>query len=662
MTIYQTHEQMYQFQHLPAYASYLLRDRLDDYVKENLRLSYEVNLPLLKFLQHLNEEEKFQLSKKTSAEFLAYLSENRVRQQIEDSLRRWLDNQLPILGKYDIDAKDITIINYVRAKVLKHWLPEYTSDVDLILKLNDEIDLLALGQNTTSTNAYIQILKERIEEELHFSQNVINASPSITYIFDLKDQKIIYVNGKVEAIMGYTIEEVIGKETNLIADFIHPEDQPVVAQLIQNLMQDLTGKTYQTEFRIINKQETYDWLRSYCVVYKRNEAGMPTQVLASGYKINEEKETATALLKQEKQLLEAQAVAHVGSYEWDLVNDISISTPELRKIFEADKRQTIEEMMANVHPDDKEKLYAAIQDSFTSGIYNCEYRYLTRSGEKVIDSKGIITYNPDGKPIFLTGTVQDVTERKRIEESLLKKTLELERSNMQLQEFASVASHDLKEPLRKIAMFSDIILTSDWDELPQKTKTNLSKITEAAQRMQQLIEGILTYSAVGSEVQKQRCNLETVLHEALANLEYRIKDTQAQIHSDGLPEVVTIPFQMQQLFQNLISNALKFSRKEVCPEVMIKHKIVLPNEVKHLHVQPAAHYLQIKVSDNGIGFNNEAAEKIFGLFQRLHGKSTYEGSGLGLAICRKVIENHGGAITATSTLGAGATFIITLPI
>jgi PAS domain S-box-containing protein len=662
LTIYQSHPQMYVFRHLPAYAAFLLQQHLDDYIGELIRLSYEVKLPLLNHLKHLSEADLVQFVRKGSITYLTYLSENRAKQQIEDSLQQWLTNQMQIIGKDDVMAEDITIINYVRARTLKRWMREYSSELDVILELNAEIDDLKLGQNTTFANAYIQVLKERIEEELHFSHNLINASPSITYIFDLKDQRITYINGKVEAILGYTTQDVLGKETNLIADFIHPDDQPVVAQLIKHLIADQQGKTYQAEFRLINKQETYDWLRSYCVVYKRDEAGNPIQVLVSGYKINEEKKTATTLQNQEKLLLEAQAIAHIGSYEWDIINDTLIGSPELHKILGAGRRQTLDEIMERVHPDDQKKLHIALQRAFTSGQHACEFRYLSANGEKVIDGKGVVTFNSEGEPVLMTGTVQDITARKRIEENLLKKTLELEHSNIQLQEFASVASHDLKEPLRKIAMFSDIIITSDWDVLPEKTKTNISKITESAQRMQQLIEGILTYSAVGAEGKMQYCSLEAILQEALSNLEYRLKDTNAVVTSDGLPKADVIPFQMQQLFQNLISNSFKFSRKGTPPRVQLTHRIVTPWEADGKQVQHADRYLQILVCDNGIGFNNEASEKIFGLFQRLHGKSSYEGSGIGLAICRKIVENHGGQITATSEQDKGATFVITLPL
>jgi light-regulated signal transduction histidine kinase (bacteriophytochrome) len=262
----------------------------------------------------------------------------------------------------------------------------------------------------------------------------------------------------------------------------------------------------------------------------------------------------------------------------------------------------------------------------------------------------------------MTGTIQDITERKQVEETLIRKTLELERSNIQLQEFASIASHDLKEPLRKISMLADMIIATEEKALSDKGKSNLQKITNAALRMQQLIEAVLSYSSVESGVQKQKCSLEALIQEALTNLETRIKETNAIIISDGIPEAEVVPFQIQQLFQNLIANALKFSKKEERPKITITHSFLSPEDVNGLPVQQASRYLQIRVSDNGIGFSNDASEKIFGLFQRLHAKSTYEGSGLGLAICRKIVEYHGGAITATSEPNQGATFSVTLSI
>jgi light-regulated signal transduction histidine kinase (bacteriophytochrome) len=380
------------------------------------------------------------------------------------------------------------------------------------------------------------------------------------------------------------------------------------------------------------------------------------------FDITVEKETSVALLKREKQLLEAQAIGKIGSFEWDIVNDTSISSPELRNIFETDHRQSLEEMLQKVNPDDVEMVQKALAEAFTSGIYQCEFRYMAPSSEKVIDSKGIVSFDEDRNPLTLTGTLQDITERKKIEESLLKNTIELEHSNTQLQEFAYIASHDLKEPLRKIGMFSNIIMTTDWDLLPERTKNNIQKISDSATRMQKLIESILSYSTINAEQEKVHCSLEEILQEALNNLEYKLQETGAVVLSDGLPDAAVVPFQMQQLFQNLIGNSLKFSRKLIKPEVKVSHSFVAAKEVPIKDLKQAKQYLRIEVADNGIGFDEEAAEKIFGLFQRLHGRSDYEGSGVGLAICKRIVERHGGIITASSKVWEGATFAFFLPV
>ncbi len=258
--------------------------------------------------------------------------------------------------------------------------------------------------------------------------------------------------------------------------------------------------------------------------------------------------------------------------------------------------------------------------------------------------------------------IRDVTEQKSNQAQLEQKTHELERSNQQLHEFASIASHDLKEPLRKISMFVDVILTTEQQALSQSAQTNLQKIADAAGRMRQLTEGILSYSSFGTTEDKEWCSLEDLYLEAITNLESRIKETNALVLSDGLPEAPVLPLQMQQVFQNLLSNALKFSKKEERPSIHVTHTFLSSKDLDVKPLKPANQYLQIAFKDNGIGFSKHLSEKIFGLFQRLHGKAAYEGSGLGLAICRKIVANHGGTITASSELGGGSTFIVTLPL
>lgn len=655
----ESNEQMLHFVHLPSFSVFLLQ-HIDAYTKELVRLAYEVNLPLLKHLQHLSEEERFLYSKRLNIEFLTNISQNNAIGHIKAVTERWLSNQFENIGRLDVHAQDITLINYVRSKAQKKFINQYTTDPEIAYRLHSEIDDLSFVFNTKSINDYLQVLKDKIEEEAHFSKNIIEASPGIIFIYDLAEQREVYINGRVEEVTGFKPEEILAA-VNPIAQFTHPDDLPVMAHFLRTVMEGNGRKTHQADYRFRNKSGHYLWLRCYAVVYKKSVAGAPLQILAAAFDIGTEKETADALLKREKQLLEAQAIGKIGSFEWDIVKDTTVSTPEIGAIFESDNRQTLAELLLHVHPDDVAKLESALSEAFTTGVYHCEYRYRAKTGEKVIDSRGIVSFDTNKNPVTLMGTIQDVTERKRIEENLLKNTLELQYSNAQLQEFASVASHDLKEPLRKIGMFSNIIMTTDWDQLPERTKSNVQKIADSVERMQQLIEGILAYSSLNTQQEKERCSLEQLLEEALNNLEFKIKETGALISSDGLPQAQVIPFQVQQLFQNLVGNALKFSKKGITPQIKITHSILPAASQHNSKLAYASQYLKIEVADNGIGFNKDAAEKIFGLFQRLHSKADYEGSGLGLAICKRVVENHGGIISAVSELHVGSSFTVILP-
>lgn len=642
---------------LPAYARFLLQEKLDDYTREQVRLSFALDLPLLKLFKHLSDEEIFHFSRQGQQEFLSYLSQNNVSGHIEVSMQRWLTNQLPTIGKYDVTATDITLAGLVRSKTLKSFLTNYAVAPEQLWGLNTEIDELIHAYTTASTDAYIGLLKEKIEEEAHFSANIVTASPSITYIYEISSKKVLYVSQKVEGVLGYTAEEILRAE-DVFASLLHPDDVPILFENMQKVILDEEKKTYYSDYRFKDKDGAYHWIRNYVVPYKKDAKGMAVQLLGAAFDVTLEKETALALQERETQLLEAQAIGKIGSFKWDIIRDDSESSPELRKIFETTGRQSLAQMMEKLHPHDKERMQKDIADSFKTGYFKSEFRYLSSAGYKVIESTGKVFYTEEGAPATLIGTIQDITERKRFEESLVQKSLDLEHSNAQLQEFAYVASHDLKEPLRKIGMFSNIILSTDWDNLSDSTKINFEKINTAAKRMQQLIEGILSYSSLTAKVQKEPYPLQQALQEAIDSLEFKIKDSHADIEYEPLPAVPVVAFQMQQLFLNLISNALKFSRKGIPPHIRISNR-----EVDSIHrLDNPGKHIEISVQDNGIGFSKEASDKVFGLFKRLHTRSDYEGSGVGLAICKKIVENHGGTIWAVSEEGVGTTFSFTLPL
>ena len=263
---------------------------------------------------------------------------------------------------------------------------------------------------------------------------------------------------------------------------------------------------------------------------------------------------------------------------------------------------------------------------------------------------------------LLGGVGVDITERKRAEEDLRTFAAQLQRSNAELQDFVTAASHDLQEPLRKIRAFGDRLKHTSAEALGDEGRDYLDRMENAAARMQTLIQDLLQYSRVTTKAQPfVPTDLAQTVLEVLSDLDIRIEQTGGRVEVAELPTVEADPLQMRELVQNLVGNALKFHRPGEPPLVRISARLLDPDG------QPGAEretpqWCEISVADNGIGFEDKYAARIFDMFHRLHGWSQYEGSGLGLSICRKIVQRHGGRIVARSSPGQGATFLVTLPL
>jgi two-component system sensor kinase FixL len=252
----------------------------------------------------------------------------------------------------------------------------------------------------------------------------------------------------------------------------------------------------------------------------------------------------------------------------------------------------------------------------------------------------------------------DISEQKNSEEKLKKYAQKLERSNQELQDFAFIASHDLNEPLRKIQAFGELLQRKFAPALGPDGLEYVERMRGATKRLQDMIKGLLAYSrVVTTGAGFVPVDLGLLVRDVLSDLEWQIEKSGATVTLESLPTLEVDPNQMRQLFQNLISNALKFRRQE---PILIK--IFGRPHAVHKDEKNEVEYLDIIVEDNGIGFEDIHAERIFSLFERLHGRSAYEGTGMGLAICRRIVERHGGCITACGVPGKGATFMVALPI
>ncbi|MGD0233531.1 MAG: ATP-binding protein [Syntrophorhabdales bacterium] len=264
-----------------------------------------------------------------------------------------------------------------------------------------------------------------------------------------------------------------------------------------------------------------------------------------------------------------------------------------------------------------------------------------------------------GKPTAILEINIDITERKRADDEIKRHAAKLEVSNRELQDFAFVASHDLQEPLRKIQAFGDQLKSGHTGSLDAEGLDYLDRMQSAAVRMQALIQSLLNYSRVTSKAQPfSQIDLAAVAREAVGDLEASIKETDGRVEIGDLANIDADSTQMRQLFQNLIGNALKFHGDEK-PVIRVYGETVENPGPKKSASRDGGY--RIFVEDNGIGFDEKYLDRIFTPFQRLHGRGTYEGTGIGLAICRKIVERHGGTITAKSTAGKGSTFIVTLP-
>ncbi|UTA68321.1 CHASE3 domain-containing protein [Emticicia sp. 21SJ11W-3] len=258
----------------------------------------------------------------------------------------------------------------------------------------------------------------------------------------------------------------------------------------------------------------------------------------------------------------------------------------------------------------------------------------------------------------------ELRRRLKFQHKLENKIDELNRSNADLEQFAYVSSHDLQEPLRKIRSFSDRLVRKHAEALNEDGKETLEKITTAAERMQNLINDLLDFSRLVNrkEANFQNVNLQETLDKVLNDLSVKIEEKKADIITKKLPYIWGVSFQINQLFLNLISNALKFTSENRLPVIEIDYTIAKGAEIPGIEdLRKEFDYHKIVVKDNGIGFEAEYAEKIFVIFQRLHGRNHYEGTGVGLAICRRIMSNHNGFIFAESQPDEGATFILYFP-
>jgi signal transduction histidine kinase len=384
--------------------------------------------------------------------------------------------------------------------------------------------------------------------------------------------------------------------------------------------------------------------------------------------ITELKQATQKLRQSEGLLRESEALAHNGSWEWQSASQYFYWSEEMYNIhglLPFSTFITINSLLQYIHPDDVYRVRRTFANARRNkSSFTVNYRIVRPNGEvRFVFSTAKAKVDKTLAGVSYVGNTQDVTVVRETERRLEEIINELNMSNKELEQFAYVASHDLQEPLRKIRAFGDRLQSKYSEKLDDEGQDYIQRMQNAAERMQILIDDLLAFSRATRETRVfVPVNMGALLNRIVTDMDYTIETAGAKVDLQVDVEIDGIAAQLAQVFQNLISNALKFTRPDVPPHIVVSHRLCLGTEFDNPVVQAEQYYCAIEVRDNGIGFDEAYADKIFDLFQRLHGKNEYKGTGIGLAICKKIIDNHNGFILARSKENEGASFTVVLPL
>lgn len=533
----------------------------------------------------------------------------------------------------------------------------------------------------------ITLETESSEQEKHRQKQLNDAERLFNYgswEWNFGNDYVTWSNGLFD-IFGYNSNDYPESKMTygVYNQHIVPEDQVRVRELSLQAIDD-KKLFYEFEHEIIDLKGNRKLLnvKGKCFL---NENGEVDRVLGTSEDITELKKLKNTLkykieelsiayeeLKKAKDLFkEAESMMSYGSFDWDVEKDEIQWSDGLKRVYGGKYINTLPEKVDynfyknRLHEEDLSRVVDIVNQAIINkSSYAFEHRLSALDGvEKTVNTRGWVVTNDEGKVVRFIGNTVDITELKVYEKELEHKIKELNKSNQQLEQFAYIASHDLQEPLRKIMAFGERLSSKFAGQLPDDGQFYINRMLDAANRMKTLMENLLLYSRASRKIEPvEKISLNEIVEMVLSDLEVKVQETDAEIEVLPLPTVLALSTQMQQLFLNLISNALKFVLPSQKPKIRIESFEATKQELQALNFpQKAKRYHKLVVSDEGIGFDSEYSEKIFVIFQRLHGRSEFEGTGLGLAICKKIIDNHHGYIKAESVLNKGSKFMVYLP-
>jgi PAS domain S-box-containing protein len=520
------------------------------------------------------------------------------------------------------------------------WLSVNTA----LLRRLDETDYYGVVSTISDITAQRDAEARLRDSEARFRRTFELAASGMAHIG--LDRRFIRVNRHLCEILGYPEEELLHLTGRQIS---HPDDLDVINEQRPRLY---VGEidAVRLEKRYLKKDRSVVWVK-FTMTVERDAAGKPLYEIAVYDDITAQRNAEERLRESEARFrqtfeLAASGIAHVIDGRFVRVNK------SLCEIVGYPEKALLGKSVKEIsHPEDRDVTDAQRARIRAGEIESARFekRYIRADGRVIWVDLGVaLVRDVFGVPQYEIAIFDDITERKNAEAALRQAHEELKRSNAELEQFAYVASHDLQEPLRMVASYTQLLGRRYESKLDADAREFMAYIVDGATRMKQLIEDLLAYSRVGIKSEDFKpVSSEAALRRALFNLRAAIDESGAVVTHDTMPTVHADEVQLGQLFQNLMGNALKFRSASV-PRI-------------HIGVAEKDSEWEFEVRDNGIGIEPQYFERIFMVFQRLHNKGEYPGTGIGLAICKKVVERHGGRIWVESRLGEGSSFHFTLP-
>lgn len=498
------------------------------------------------------------------------------------------------------------------------------------------------------------------EEKLRKSEALLSEAQKLAHYgsweWDITSNIVTWTD-ELCRIYGYTPGEMPDNYETYIKH-LHPDEVERIYNTIQNSLD--TKQPFSFEHQLIQKKGQVRILLTQGKVLTDDE-GNAVKVLGSALDITEQKRTLENTLKSEglyrtlaKNMPDSAVLLFDKNYTLTLADGTAI--------------EALESSIENIIGKNIREIYDKEQYNILFPLYKNALRGEEASFEREINGRFykiqiMPVKNSEGEIFACMSVSHDITEIKQSQQELELRIEELNRSNIELEQFAYVASHDLQEPLRKIRAFGDRLYGKFNEQLGEDGQNYIERMQNAATRMQILIDDLLTFSRLSrSKDPYTKADLSLIIQDVLNDLEVSIEQKNATIVLEKMSSIEVVPGQIRQLFQNLISNALKFNRENEPPVITISSETITGKDIKGINKNYRNQkYCRISVEDNGIGFEEKYLDRIFVIFQRLHGRNEYKGTGIGLAVCKKILENHNGFITAKSKVNKGSKFIVTLP-